>query len=331
VATSAIFAVGHALPSRLVTNEALADSLHIDAATLARRTGIDQRYYADVGRGPSDLALEASTMALDRAGLGAGDLDFLLFATMTPDIAFPGPGCLLQDKLGVPPIGALDIRAQCAGFIFGLMVADRFLQAGTYQRVLVAAAEVHSTALDFSPRGAGVTPYFGDGGAAAVLGRAEDGRGIVAGVMHTDATHYEQFWCEYPRGRQRPVRMTVEDLRRGLHYPQMDLEALNAVARRLLSEVVGEVVDKAGCDQREIAHYFFGYVHPPTATSAAEAMGIGPDRVTAAGVRAGHIGAASLPIALSQAWGAGAVRSGDLVCLAAVGAGINWGAVLVRL
>jgi 3-oxoacyl-[acyl-carrier-protein] synthase-3 len=284
-----------------------------------------------VGRGPSDLALEASRIALDRAGLDGNDLDFLLFATMTPDIAFPGPGCLLQDKLGVPPIGALDIRAQCAGFVFGLMIADRFLQAGTYERVLVAAAEVHSTALDFSPRGAGVTPYFGDGGAAAVLGKAEDGRGIVAGAMHTDATHYERFWCEYPKGGQHPVRMTVEDLRRGLHYPQMDLEALNPMAKRLLSEVVGEVVEKSGCDRREIAHYFFDYVHPPTAVSAGGAMGIAPDRVTAASVRAGHIGAASLPIALSQAWGAGAIRRGDLVCLAAVGAGINWGAVLVRL
>jgi 3-oxoacyl-[acyl-carrier-protein] synthase-3 len=331
VATTAILAVGHSLPSRLVTNEALADRLHLDARALTRDTGVGQRYYADVGRGPSDLALEASTMALNRAGLGGGDLDFLLFATMTPDIAFPGPGCLLQDKLGVPPIGALDIRAQCVGFVFGLMVADRFLQAGTYQRVLVAAAEVHSTSLDFSPRGAGVTPYFGDGGAAAVLATAEDGRGIVAGVMHTDATRYEQFWCEYPKGSQYPVRMTVEDLRRGLHYPRMDLEALNPVARSLLSEAVGEVVEKGGCDRREIAHYFFDYVHPPTAMAAAEAMRIPPDRITAASVRAGHIGAASLPIALSQAWSAGAVRRGDLVCLAAVGAGINWGAVLLRL
>lgn len=328
---TAILGVGHWIPPRIVTNAELAKQLDEDGAVLAARTGIAQRHYIEPGLGPSDLALEASAPALRQAGLEANDLDFLLFATMTPDLAFPGAGCLLQEKLGVSPIGALDIRAQCAGFVFSLLVADRFVQAGTYARVLVAVAEVQSTALDFSPRGAGVTPYFGDGGAVAIVGKGTEGRGVLAGVMGTDATDYEQFWCEYPAGRQHPVRMTIENLRLGLHYPQLDLDALNPIAIKLFRKVVREVAEQGGCHADQVAHFFFNYVHPPTALEAADSMGIASSRVTATSSAAGHMGGASLPIALSQAVEAGRVGSGDVVCLAAVGAGINWGAVLLRL
>ena len=331
MAATVILGLGHALPPRLVTSQELAGTLGVDAGTLEARTGIAQRYYAGVGVGPSDLALEASAMALDRAGLTAADVDFLIFATMTPDMAFPGSGCLLQDKLGVQPIGALDIRAQCLGFVFGLLIADRFLQTGTYDRVLVAAGEVHSTSLDFSAGGADVTPYFGDGAAVAVLSTANDGRGLVAGVMHSDATEFERFWCEYPASRQHPVRMTLDDLRKRRHYPQIDLDALNPMAERLFPEVIAEVLERGGCREDEVAHFFLHYVDPRVALATARGMGITPQRVTATAFRAGHIGAAGLPISLSEAWGAGSVRSGDLVCLAAVGAGINWGAAVIRL
>jgi len=331
MAATVILGLGHVLPPRVVSNEELATRLQVDASTLRARTGIAQRYYAGVGVGPSDLALEASTMALGRAGLVAADLDFIVFVTMTPDIAFPGCGCFLQDKLGVPPIGALDIRAQCLGFIFGLLVADRFLETRMYDRILLSAAEVHSTSLDFSVRGATVTPYFGDGAAAAVLSVANDGRGLVAGVMHSDGADCERFWCEYPASRQHPVRMTLDDLREGRHYPQIDFGALNPVARRLLREVITEVLGRGGCRAGDIAHFFVHYVDPQAALDAARQIGIAPDRVTATGAETGHIGAAALPIALSRAWDAGAVRSGDLVCLAGVGAGINWGAVIIRL
>jgi 3-oxoacyl-[acyl-carrier-protein] synthase-3 len=258
-------------------------------------------------------------------------VDFLIFATMTPDIAFPGSGCLLQSKLDVGPIGALDIRAQCLGFVFGLLIADRFLRAGMYERILVATGEIHSTSLDFSPGGAGVTPYFGDGAAAAVLATGDGTRGIVAGVMHTDATDYERFWCEYPASRQHPVRMTLEDLHEGRHYPQIDFDALNPMARGLLRDAIGEVLTTGGHREEDIAHFFLHYVEPHTALETAREMGIVSDRVTVTTSRAGHIAAAGLPVAFSEAVAAGSVREGDLVCLAGVGAGINWGAVIIRI
>jgi 3-oxoacyl-[acyl-carrier-protein] synthase-3 len=295
------------------------------------RSPVSQRYYADPGVGPSDLAVEAAQMALGRAKLQPDDIDFVLFATMTPDVAFPGSGCYFQDKLGLGTVGALDIRAQCLGFIFGLSVADQFVRCGKYRRVLLATGEVHSTGLDFSPKGAPVTRFFGDGAAAAILSTADDARGVLATVLHTDAAEYERFWCEYPASRQYPTRMTLADLAAGKHYPRIDLDALDRIARRLLREVIGEVLERARCQERDVAHYFLHYVDPGVAREVAGALGIGPDRATATAERAGHIASASLPIALSQAWAAGALRAGDLVCLAGVGAGLNWGAAVIRL
>jgi 3-oxoacyl-[acyl-carrier-protein] synthase-3 len=325
----AILGLGHRLPSKVVTNEDVAVRCGVAASAVS--CPIPQRYYAEVGTGPSDLAADAARMALTRAGLQARDVELLLFATMTPDVAFPGSGCFLQDKLGVEPIGALDVRGQCLGFLFGLAVASEFLRSGVYERVLLAVGEVHSTSLDFSPNGLGVTPYFGDGAAAALLSGGDESRGILATVLHTDASDYEQFWCAYPAGRQYPVRMTLDDFRAGRHYPEIRFDALNPLADRLLREVVGEVLERAGCRPDDVAHYFLHYVDPRVALAAAVGLGIGPERATATAARTGHVGAASLPIALSQAWGAGAVRSGDLVCLAGVGAGINWGAAVIRL
>ncbi len=327
---TAILGLGHCLPARRVTNEDLARRLGVAPASLDPSTGITQRYYAEPGIAPSDLAAEAARTALDRAGLAAEDLDLIVFATVTPEAAFPGSGCFLQDKLGVPPIGALDVRAQCLGFLFGLVVADRLLQTGAYRHVLLAAAEVHSTSLDFSPAGVTVSPFFGDGGAAAVLGRREGG-GLRAAVVHTDATDYEQFWCEYPAGRQHPVRMTLEDLRQGRHYPRLRLGELDARAGSLLRSAIGEVLEQAGVRDGEVSHYFLHYVHPRAALEAAARMGLGTERVTVVGQRVGHIAAAGLPLVLSVALAAGAVRPGDLVCLAAVGAGINWGAALLEV
>lgn len=324
-----ILGLGHRLPSRVVTNEELAARCGLGAD--AMRSPVGQRYYAEPGIGPSDLAVEAAHMALGRAKLEAQDIDFLLFATMTPDVAFPGSGCYLQDKLGLGTVGALDIRAQCLGFIFGLGVAEQFVRTGTYHRVLLATAEVHSTGLDFSPKGAPVSRYFGDGAAAAILSSADGDRGVLATVLHTDASEYERFWCEYPSSRQHPIRITLEDLAAERHYTRIDLDGLNRLAARLLREVIDETLARAGCRQGDVAHYFLHYVDPGVAREVAATLGIGRDRATATAERTGHIASASLPIALSQAWSAGAVRAGDLVCLAGVGAGINWGAAVIRL
>src|SRR5262249_43689559 len=153
------------------------------AAALAERTGITRRQQADEGLGPSDLGTEASRAALAEAGLEPADVDLIVFATMTPDIAFPGSGCFLQDQLGCRTVGAIDVRSQCAGFLFALVAADRFVRAEAAERVLVVGAEIHTSALDYSPRAAAVTPYFGDGAGAVLLG-ASAAPGVLASALH---------------------------------------------------------------------------------------------------------------------------------------------------
>src|SRR5215470_2569662 len=192
-----------------------------------QRVGSVQRpIFAEPG-GPSDLAVPAAGQALREAAIAAPDVEFLIFATMTPDVTFPGAACYFQDKFGLGTVGALDVRGQCAGFLTGLMIADSYLRAGIYRNVLLAAGEVHSSGLDYSERGEAVARLYGDGAAVAVLGERA-GAGLASVVCHADGEHHERFWIEYPSSRQHPLRITVEDLRAGKHFPSVDVAHVEA-------------------------------------------------------------------------------------------------------
>ena len=327
---SAVLGCGRHLPARRVTNAELARDLGTTADALETRTGITVRHHAELGAGPSDLAREAALAALSDAGLGPSDVDLILFATMTPDIAFPGSGCFLQDKLGCGTVGAIDLRAQCAGFLYALATADRFVRAGAAQRVLVATAEIHSTGLDYSPRAADVTPWFGDGAAAVVVGPAS-APGVVAVVLHNDPTDLERFWCEFPASRHYPTRMNREALDAGRHFYRFAADAVHPQAERALAEVTKEALQRADVTADHVALYLMHYVDPRVARRAAERAGLPPDRVVATAETAAHISSAGLPIALTDARASGRVHSGDLVCCTAFGAGMAWGAAVIRL
>ena len=289
-----------------------------------------RRHHADDGHGPSDLAREAALPALTGAGLEPADVDLIVFATMTPDVAFPGSGCYLQDKLGCRTVGALDVRAQCAGFLFALATADRFVRGGAAGCVLVACAEIHSAAVDHSPRGAAVTPYFGDGGGAVILGAAAD-PGVLATVLHGDPSGLERFWCEFPASRHYPARMELAHFEAGAHFYVLDAEAVHPQAERALAEVTREVLGRAGVAAGAVALFVAHYFDHRVAFRALETLGIRGDRIVATAEAAGHVAAAGIPIALADALAAGRVGKGDLVCCAAFGAGMSWGGVLLRL
>ena len=327
---SAVLGCGRHLPPRVVTSDDLASTLGVPGATLTTRSGVARRHYTEDGVGPSDLARDASVAALEAAGLTPTDVDLIVFATMTPDIAFPGSGCFLQHKLGCRTIGALDVRAQCAGFVFALATADRFIRAGKASRVLVAGAEVHSTALDFSPRAAAVTPYFGDGAGAIVLGAGRE-PGVLATVLHSDPDRFQRFWCEFPASRNYPARMTRESFDAGRHYYVLDADAVHPDAARTLPAVVQEVLERANVPVERVALFVMHYFDHRVARRAADAIGVPPDRVIATAESAGHIAAAGIPIALADAVTAGRVGRGDLVCCAAFGAGMCWAAALLRM
>lgn len=320
--------MGHYLPERRVGNAELSQRLGGPVDEVVGEEGPRFRHYAANGEGPSDLARVAAQRALHEAGLQPADLDFLIFATMTPDVTFPGAGCYLQDKLGCRTVGALDLRAQCAGFLFALEVAEQFLEAGAYRRILIAAADVHSSGLDFTARGRMVTPLFGDGAVAVVLG--EERGGFVDSVIHTDAAEFERFWCEFPSSRRRPTRLLPEDLPLGRQYPTIDAAFVQSDGLARIRSAVTELLERSGARAREVRRYFFQHVYRRTALAAATALGVA-DLAVVGGADVGHIASASLAIALNSARESGEVAEGDLVCLATAGAGMNSAAALIRL
>lgn len=280
--------------------------------------------------GPSDLALPAAKQALERTGLTSADIDFIIFATMTPDVTFPGSACFLQDKLQCGTVGALDVRGQCCGFLMSLMIADGFLATSTYRNILLAAGEVHSSGLDYTDRGAKIARLYGDGAAVALLANRE-GAGLESVVCHSDGRRYDEFWCEFPSSRQHPVRMTMENFNAGLHFPRMDFDAVAEFGRRHLPDAVREAMAKAGAEADDVDLFVLSHVLPEVTADAAAALGLAADRWLDAGAAHGHLTAATLPVALSQALAAGRIASGTRVCLAACGAGFTWGAAVLRI
>lgn len=326
----AILGVGAHLPGPIVGNDVLAPSLGTTSGDILGRTGITGRHYVAPGLGPSDLGCEASRVALEKAGLGPDTIDLIVFATMTPDVAFPGSGCYLQDKLGCGTVGAVDLRAQCAGFLYSLATADRFVRAGAAKCALVVGAEVHSTALERAPRALAATPVFGDGAGAVLLG-ASGSPGVLAACLRNDPTDLERFWCEFPASRNYPARMTREALREGLHYYHLDPSKVHPQAEETLVEISGEVLGTAGVSPGAVALAIVHYFDPRVARRAAGRAGLAEDRTVAPAERFGHVAGGGIPIALAEAFDRGQVGRGDTVLCLAFGAGMAAAGVALRL
>ena len=308
---SAILGVGHYLPP------------------IVERAGVS-RPIEDPPPGTSVLGAHASRAALERSGMSPSDVDFIVFATINPDVTFPGAACFLQRDLGCGTVGALDVRAQCAGFICALMVADQFVRNGQYRRVLTIGAELHSVWVDYSPKGVELARRFGDGAGAAIVGPS-DGKGeILAIALHMDGSRHERFWCEFPASRQHPTRITKENFLAGKHFPQMDVEDVRAFGTTQLPAAVREAAAKAELAVDRIDRLILSHVLPDVAAKAAADLGAA-QRSTIASAEYGHLGGAALPLALSEEILAGRVGPGSTVCLATAGAGYTWGAAILRL
>jgi 3-oxoacyl-[acyl-carrier-protein] synthase-3 len=212
----------------------------------------------------------------------------------------------------------------------GLMVADSYLRAGMYRNVLLAAGEIHSAGLDYSERGEAIARLYGDGAAVAVLGDRAGG-GLDSVVCHSDGRHYERFWIEYPSSRQHPLRVTVENLRAGLHFPRLDVDHVERFGVDTLPVVVREALAAAKTTVDGIDCFILSHVLPRVVERSAAALGIPTGRLIAAGETHGHLTAAALPVALSEACAAGRVAAGARVCLASCGAGYAWGAAVMTL
>ena len=326
---SRLTGMGHYLPERVVTNSELSELMDTTDEWIQKRTGIRERRWVEGDVGATDLAVHAARQALDEAGLASTDLDMIIFATLSPDINFPGSSCLLQERLACPGIATLDIRNQCTGFVYSLAIADQFIRTGAMRNVLVVGAEVHSSGLDLSTRGRDLAVLFGDGAGAAVVSATEGESRILDSRLHADGSYHQILMLDAPASRRNP-RLTEEMLADGLHYPRMRGRAVFKHAVDRIPEVVGEILEANGKKLEDVDIVVPHQANLRINELVCRNMGLAPERMVHNIQRYGNTTAASIPIALHEADQDQRVKSGDLVLLAAFGAGLTWGANLIR-
>ena len=326
---SRITGLGFHVPERVVTNADLERLMDTSDAWIVERTGIRERRFVAPGTGSADLAAEACRRALADAGRPPADVDFIVCATITPDHVFPGNGPLLQHRLGMGTIGAMDIHNACSGFLYALASADAFVRAGGYRRILVVGAEVQSTAINLTTAGRDMAVLFADGAGAVLLEPCEDGRGVLACVLHSEGAHSEALWAEAPSSKV-PGRLTAEMMAEGRHYPRMEGRLVFKHATIRFPEVIREALERAGHTLEEVALIVPHQANQRISDAVAERLGVPREKVFQNIQRYGNTTAASIPIALAEARDQGRVHPGDLVVLAAFGAGFAWGAVVLR-
>jgi 3-oxoacyl-[acyl-carrier-protein] synthase-3 len=324
-----ILGTGRALPPRVVTNEDLARLMDTSDEWIVQRTGIRERRFTSPGVGSSALGAEAARKAISRAGLSHKDIDFIVFATLTPDYFFPGGGVFIQEMLGLDTIGALDVRTQCTGFVYGLSLAEAYIKGGFYDRVLVIGSEVHSTGLDMTTAGRDVSVIFGDGAGAAVVGPADPSEGILSSHLHSEGKYAKELMLEAPASIESP-RISHEMLDAGRHYPKMNGRYVFTHAVRRFPEVIREALAANGLGIADLSLVIPHQANLRITQAVAAALGVQGDKVYSNIEKYGNTTAASIPIALDECLEQGRIRPGDLVCLAAFGSGFTWAASLLR-
>jgi 3-oxoacyl-[acyl-carrier-protein] synthase-3 len=345
---SYIKGIGKYLPDNVVTNQDLTKYMDTSDEWIQERTGIKERRYAHrTEETTTTMAVEASTIAIERAGLTPKDIDFVVFATLSPDYYFPGCGVLLQRAMKMKEIGALDVRNQCSGFVYALSVADQFIKAGMYQNILVVGSEKHSFGLDFSTRGRNVSVIFGDGAGAVVLGATtEANRGILSTHLHSDgemaellamynpgthANHWlEQPLADFDQAEIGEMFMSQQMLTKGQLYPFMDGPSVFKKAVVKFPEVIQEALDHNQLKVTDIDMLIPHQANLRIAQFVQQKLGLPDEKVYNNIQRYGNTTAASIPIALCEAFEEGRIQEKDLVCLAAFGSGFTWGSVLLR-
>lgn len=341
---------GFVTGEHLVKNEALALLMDTSDDWIRERSGIEQRYYVAEGTSTSDLGAGAARKALADAGLGPADVDYVVFATMTPDHYFPGCGSLLQQKLGLGKVPSLDIRQQCSGFIYGLQISDALVRARQAETVLLVGAEVHSgfmpwTHWDYLFGKGGAAPteaerawntrfrdrtvLFGDAAGAVVLRGGEGERGLLGFELHSDGEGFEALYVPAGGFARRPY-VSAEDVREGRHIPEMNGRAVYKLAVTRMPEVVRALCEREGVQVNQIDLLIAHQANLRICEAVQKALGLSDAQVYNNIQRFGNTTAATIPIALDECRKAGRVKPGQLVCFVGLGAGFHWGAALMR-
>jgi 3-oxoacyl-[acyl-carrier-protein] synthase-3 len=332
---SKIIGLGHYVPDNVVTNDDLSKVMDTNDAWIQERTGIKERRHVVSGDGDTTttMGVKAAKIAIERAGIDKDDIDFIVFATLSPDYYFPGPGVLVQRDLGIKTIGALDVRNQCSGFVYAISIADQYIKTGMYKNVLVIGSELHSHGLDMTTRGRGVSVIFGDGAGAAVLSREEDNsKGILSTHLHSEGQHAEELSLIAPGMGKRWVNDIIadNDPNDESYFPYMNGQFVfkNAVVR--FSEVIIEGLEKNKLKSTDIDLLVPHQANLRISQFIQKKFQLTDNQVFNNIMKYGNTTAASIPIALTEAWEEGKVKDSDLVVLAAFGSGFTWGSVIIR-
>ncbi len=339
--SSKIVGAGHYVPERVVTNFDLEKMMDTSDAWIRERSGIVERRFAEPGVDTTaNMGTKAAKIALERAGLTADDVDFIVFATLSPDYYFPGPGVTVQHELGCKRyIGALDVRNQCSGFVYSLSVADQFIKTGMYKTVLVIGSEMHSNGLDLTTRGRGVGVLFGDGAGAVVLQRSEEeGKGILSTHLHSQGEFADVLCVRGPGNISKDADGNIIKTK---YYPDMDKDYINttpqmdgqlvfknAVVR--FTEVIMEALQANGLSPQDLDMFVPHQANLRISQFVQKKLQLPDDKVYNNIQRYGNTTAATIPIILSELWEQGRIKENDVFVLAAFGSGFTWASALIR-
>lgn len=345
---SKIAGIGKYVPANVVTNNDLIKYMDTNDEWIQERTGIQERRYAHrTEETTTTMAVEAAKIAIERAGTTAEEIDFIVFATLSPDYYFPGCGVLVQRALKMKEIGALDVRNQCSGFMYALSVADQFIKTGMYKNILVIGSEKHSFGLDFTTRGRNVSVIFGDGAGAVVLQPADkEGQGILSTHLHSDGESAEMLamynpgshanhwgaknYADFDNAEISDMFMSHQMIDKAQLYPFMDGPAVFKKAVVKFPEVIMEALSKSGYSSTDINMLIPHQANLRISQFVQQKLRLTDDKVYNNIQKYGNTTAASIPIALCEAWEEGKIREGDLVCLAAFGSGFTWASALLK-
>jgi 3-oxoacyl-[acyl-carrier-protein] synthase-3 len=323
---SKIAGLGYYVPENIVTNDDLSKIIDTNDEWIQERTGIQERRHIIKGEDTTtSMGVKAAKIAIERSGVAKEDIDFVVFATLSPDFYFPGPGVLVQRDLGLRTVGALDVRNQCSGFIYALSVADQYIKTGMYKNILVIGSEVHSTGLDMTTRGRGA--------GAAVLSREEDlTKGILSTHLHSEGQHAEELIVKAPGMGGRWVTDILADNNPDdeSYFPYMNGQFVfkNAVVR--FSEVINEGLQANNLEVSDIDMLIPHQANLRISQFIQKKFNLTDDQVYNNIQKYGNTTAASIPIALTEAWEQGKIKSGDTVVLAAFGSGFTWGSAIIK-
>ena len=325
MALAGILGTGTALPDKVLTNQDFERMVDTSDQWITERTGIKERRQAAPHETTSMLCVQAARKALDMARVKPEDLDLIICATISPDMPLPATAAFIQRDLGARPVCAFDLAAACSGFLFGMTVADQFITTGKIRYALVIGAELLSRYVDYQDRDTCV--LFGDGAAAGVMGLVEPPSGILAEEMHTDGTYADRLYIP-AGGTAKPASHETVEARE--HYIKMKGNELFKVAVRNMEEVSRRVMEKAGVSPEELDLFIPHQANQRINNAVQQRLGVGPEKVYSNISRIGNTSSASIPICLDECVRSGRVKKGDLILMSAFGAGVTWGAVLMR-